>query len=208
MLVKPLVETQPIEIEQVDTSGIEDAGWIGRVLAGDTESFGMLVNKYYTRIYNFIRTMIRSEDDSLDMTQESFVKAFKNLATLKTPERFKSWLFRIASNTTLDFVRKRRLNTIDAENSLKEQYIETDNPEHEIVMANRTNVIREALAKLKPDQREILVLCDLEGMSYQDISEILNIPFGTVQSRIFYARKRLKEFLDPVTINHTRSLSQ
>lgn len=207
MLVKPLVQTQTLEVEQIDTSGIEDAGWIGRVLAGDTESFGLLVNKYYARIYNFIRTMIRMDDDALDMTQETFVKAYKNLATLKTPERFKSWLFRIASNTTLDFVRKRKINTIDSENTLREQYIENENPENEVVLANRSAIIREALAKLKPDQREILVLCDLEGLSYQEIAEILNIPFGTVQSRIFYARKRLKDLLDPLTIDQSRSLS-
>jgi RNA polymerase sigma-70 factor (ECF subfamily) len=167
-----------------------------RATAGDERAYGKLVGIYQARLYNFVRSMVRNEEIAEDITQESFVKAFFSLKKLQNPGSFKSWLFRIANNNTLDYLRKKKIQTVDVDDQVRESYVDTSSPEKGAIASSRTKHIREALDKLKPDQRSILVMCDLQGFSYQEISEALNIPFGTVQSRIFYARKKLKDFLD------------
>ncbi|MCB1217674.1 sigma-70 family RNA polymerase sigma factor [bacterium] len=167
-----------------------------RATKGDERAYGKLVGMYQARLYNFVRSMVRNDEIAEDITQESFVKAFFSLRKLQNPASFKSWLFRIANNNTLDYLRKKRIQTVDVDESVRESYVDEASPEKGAVSSSRTKHIRDALDKLKPDQRNILVMCDLQGFSYQEIAEALDIPFGTVQSRIFYARKKLKEFLD------------
>ncbi len=185
-----------------DTQGAEayvitdEVDLVLRATAGDERAYGKLVGTYQARLYNFVRSMVRNDEIAEDITQESFVKAFFSLKKLQNPASFKSWLFRIANNNTLDYLRKKRIQTVDVDEQVRESYVDTASPEKGAVASSRTRHIREALDKLKPDQRNILVMCDLQGFSYQEISEALDIPFGTVQSRIFYARKKLKDFLD------------
>lgn len=165
--------------------------------AGDELAYGKLVKRYQSRLFNFIRSMLRNEELAEDITQESFVKAFYSLSKLKNPASFKSWLFRIANNNTLDYLRKKRLPQVDVDEHLRESYVDDrGNPEEGVVSGARTKHIHEALGSLKEDQKAILVMCDLEGLSYQEIAEVLKIPFGTVQSRIFYARRKLREHLN------------
>lgn len=174
----------------------DEVDLVMRATAGDERAYGKLVGIYQARLFNFVRSMVRNEEIAEDITQESFVKAFFSLKKLQNPGSFKSWLFRIANNNTLDYLRKKKIQTVDVDDQVRESYVDTSSPEKGAIASSRTKHIREALDKLKPDQRSILVMCDLQGFSYQEISESLNIPFGTVQSRIFYARKKLKEFLD------------
>lgn len=174
----------------------DEVDLVMRATAGDERAYGKLVGMYQARLYNFVRSMVRNDEIAEDITQESFVKAFFSLRKLQNPASFKSWLFRIANNNTLDYLRKKRIQTVDVDEQVRESYVDNSSPEKGAVASSRTKHIREALDKLKPDQRNILVMCDLQGFSYQEIAEALDIPFGTVQSRIFYARKKLKEFLD------------
>jgi RNA polymerase sigma-70 factor (ECF subfamily) len=170
---------------------------VERSAAGDELAYGMLVRRYQARLFNFIRSMLRNEELAEDITQESFIKAFYSLSKLNNPASFKSWLFRIANNNTLDYLRKKRLPQVDVDEHLRESYVDDrGNPEEGVVSGARTRHIQEALGSLKKDQRAILVMCDLEGLSYQEIAEVLKIPFGTVQSRIFYARRKLREHLN------------
>jgi RNA polymerase sigma-70 factor, ECF subfamily len=164
--------------------------------AGDERAYGKLVQTYQARLYNFVRSMVRNPELAEDITQESFVKAYFSLKKLQNPKSFKSWLFRIANNNTLDYLRKKRLAEIDTDENVRESYVDGRSPEKGALEDERVGHIRTALMKLKEDQRSILVMCDLQGLSYAEIADALNIPFGTVQSRIFYARKKLKEFLD------------
>ena len=125
-----------------------------------------------------------------------YKRQYFSLKKLQNPASFKSWLFRIANNNTLDYLRKKRLPQVDVDEQIRESYVDDSTPEQQVVANTRTRHIQEALLKLKEDQRSILVMCDLQGLSYQEIAAVLDIPFGTVQSRIFYARKKLKEHLD------------
>jgi RNA polymerase sigma-70 factor (ECF subfamily) len=179
------------------TAEQEEELLVRRAATGDEKAYGRLIQAYQSRLYNFVRSMVHNPELAEDITQEAFVKAFFNLAKLKEPARFKSWLFRIANNNTLDFLRKKRLPQQDVDEALRESYVDEFSPEQGTLDGERSKHIRHALDQLKADQRNILVMCDLQGLSYQEIAEVLNIPFGTVQSRIFYARKKLREYLDP-----------
>jgi RNA polymerase sigma-70 factor, ECF subfamily len=167
-----------------------------RAAAGDERAYGKLVQAYQSRVFNFVRSMVRNDEVAEDITQESFVKAFFSLKRLQNAGSFKSWLFRIANNNTLDWLRRKKFQLIDVDEQIHESYVDERNPERGAMEDERLLHVRKALDKLKPDQKAILVMCDLQGLSYADIAEVLKVPFGTVQSRIFYARKKLKEHLD------------
>lgn len=179
----------------VDEELSREAAIVARVRGGEESQYASLVNAYQRRIFHFIRSMVRNNEDAEDLTQEVFVRAFFNLRSLKSDTRFKSWLFRIAYNLTLDFVRKKRPKVVDTEDSVRESYVDRNNPKAELSRDHIKSHVRKCLDMLNEQQRNILILCDLEGLSYQEISETLGIPFGTVQSRIFYARQKLKERL-------------
>jgi RNA polymerase sigma-70 factor (ECF subfamily) len=180
--------------------GLDEEQLVLRAQAGDEAAYGRLVGQYQARLFNFVRSMVRNDQLAEDITQESFVKAFFSLGKLQNTASFKSWLFRIANNNTLDYLRRKRLAVVDTDDAVRETYVDERNPEASAVSQARSAHIRAALDRLKPDQKSILVMCDLQGLSYQEIAEALNIPFGTVQSRIFYARKKLKEHLDTAVV--------
>jgi RNA polymerase sigma-70 factor (ECF subfamily) len=180
--------------------GLDEEQLVLRAQAGNEAAYGRLVSLYQARLYNFVRQMVRNDEIAEDITQESFVKAFFSLRKLQNPASFKSWLFRIANNNTLDYLRRKRLQVVDTDDAVRESYVDERNPEAGALAAARTAHIQNALDRLKPDQKSILVMCDLQGLSYQEIAAVLNIPFGTVQSRIFYARKKLKELLDTAIV--------
>lgn len=169
---------------------------VQRAAAGDERAYGKLVAAYQSRVFNFVRSMVRNDEVAEDITQESFVKAFFSLKRLQNAGSFKSWLFRIANNNTLDWLRRKRFQLVDVDEQIHESYVDKRDPESGAMEQERLNHVRAALNKLKPDQKAILVMCDLQGLSYAEIAEVLKVPFGTVQSRIFYARKKLKEHLD------------
>ena len=177
--------------------GLEEEDLVRRAAGGDEHAYGKLVHRYQARLYNFVRSMVRNDELAEDITQEAFVKAYFSLKRLKSAASFKSWLFRIANNNTLDWLRRKRLPQIDVDEQLRESYVDKRSSPEDSVMDDARNAhIHAALDQLKPDQKAILVMCDLQGLSYQEIAEALKIPFGTVQSRIFYARRKLKDYLD------------
>ena len=174
---------------------------VERVRRGDEQAFRQLIKLYERRVFNFIRGMTRNNEDAEDLVQEAFVKAYFNIKSLKSSSSFKSWLFRIAYNLALDFIRKKRPNIIDVEDNLRESFIGSGNPKAELSREHLRRNVKKCMNLLNEQQKSILSLCDLEGMSYQEIAETLGIPFGTVQSRIFYARKKLKELLESAGMN-------
>lgn len=178
----------------------DEEQFVLRAASGDERAYGKLVQAYQSRVFNFVRSMVRNDEVAEDITQESFVKAFFSLKRLQNPGSFKSWLFRIANNNTLDWLRRKKFQLVDVDEQIHESYVDVRNPESGAIEEERLQHVRQALNKLKPDQKAILVMCDLQGLSYADIAEVLNVPFGTVQSRIFYARKKLKEHLDTAII--------
>ncbi len=167
---------------------------------GNEPAFAHLMSRYQARILNFLIGMVGDRGDAEDLTQEVFIKAYYSLPKLKNPGAFRTWLFRIAHNLALDHARRRRLKVVDTEESIRETYVDPQSPEQAVIAEERRRYLHWALNQLDPPHREVLVMCDLMGMSYQEIADILGIPFGTVQSRIFYARRKLRNYLDPLRL--------
>lgn len=160
---------------------------------GDIESFENVIVSYQNYIYNVIYRIVGSKEDALDLTQETFIKAFVNIKKFKGKSEFKTWLYRIAVNTSLDFIRKRK--------SVEEQLGDIGDfktPEDIFDDKMTREIIMNELNKLKNDHKIAIILRDIEGLTYSEIAKITNSNIGTVKSRISRARSALKENLKKI----------
>lgn len=171
---------------------------IRSVLDGNVNDFEKLVTAYEKNVYNLALRMVGDPDDAADITQETFIKAYRALASFRGDSKFSSWLYRIASNVSLDFLRSRSRRaqvSLSFENEDAEGEIElpdmSQNPEEALMKKLSMEAVRRGLDKLPPKQRQILILRELCGMSYAELAKTLDTEEGTVKSRIFRARKRL-----------------
>ena len=182
---------------------IIDIEIVKKILDGDKQSFVILERKYKRIVTSLIRRMIRDEDDVKDLAQDTFIKAYNSLDKYNFNFNFSSWLFKIASNTCIDFLRKKRFPTIsinkqNIENDSEQEFeIRDDNyvPDMHILAVERKKALLDAIAELPDNYREIIRLRHTEEMDYVDIAKKLNIPLGTVKAHLFRARKMLYYFL-------------
>jgi RNA polymerase sigma-70 factor (ECF subfamily) len=182
----------------------EDREAVRRVQAGETEAFEVLVEKYRRKTFRLAFSVLRDQEEALDVAQEAFVKAFRSLPKFKGDSAFYTWLFRITMNLALDRRRQRitRTRSMGGEDVAPEEWERTavagdPSPDEEAVGAERRSRIARALESLPEHHRSIIILSDIEGLSYREIAEVLAIPMGTVMSRLHNARKRLREALGP-----------
>jgi RNA polymerase sigma-70 factor (ECF subfamily) len=181
-----------------------DAELLRAVLAGDTTAYRGLVEKYQGRVYAMVYGMLRNREDARDVTQEAFVKAYHNLDGFRLDSSFYTWLYRIAMNLAIDLVRKRKrqkqtsfedgIATKDEDGGIAEHHHE-DGPRRALERKQLYARIMDALEQLPEDQKQVVLLRELEGLSYKEIAEVMEIPEGTVMSRLFYARKKLQKLL-------------
>ncbi len=179
---------------------------INRSLAGDNDSFGQLVERYQNKAYSISFRLVQNHDDALDCVQESFIKIFNNLHQFNFQSSFNTWLYRIVTNTSLDLLRKNKkyLKEISIENPLDGEvddiYIQIEdenaNTEKIITEDEKVKEIHLAINKLSEPLKKVIILFDLENFSLNEISSILNVPVGTVKSRLFRARERLLKILE------------
>ena len=172
---------------------------------GDNNAYSVLVKKYQRRMYMVALGVVRNENDAIEMVQETFLKAYKALGGFKYNAGFYSWLYRILMNLCIDHIRKNNKAELrefdekfaqDSKNSLAEALgCFKDDPFERASRAELSKMLNEALNTLTVKHRTIIVLREVEGMSYQEIAEILEIGIGTVMSRLFHARKTLQEIL-------------
>ena len=177
----------------------EDHSWVRKARKGDKRAFEKLVLKYQKRIYFSVRKMVLDHDDTNDIVQDTFVKAYSNLDHFNEEFPFYPWLHRIAINTTLNFQKKRsRIKTSFADSEQDEvtqMSINDGNPLEEVITSEFNQKVTQALQRLPLDQRMVFILRTSEDLSYQEISERLDISIGTVMSRLSRARAKLKELL-------------
>ncbi len=176
----------------------EDAKWIEQSISGDTEAFGSLVSKYQNRLYNSMVHFLRDEAEAEDVVQESFVLSFTRLASFRGSSSFYTWLYRIAFNTAISR-RRRRRPRVSVERDLGEAGTAMDDsgpqPGDRLDADERAGQLHAALNRLNEQHRMILVLREMDELSYEEISEILDLPIGTVRSRLHRARSQLKDEL-------------
>lgn len=173
---------------------------------GDVEAFEKLIEAYQKKVFNIALRMLGNYDDAGDITQEVFIKAFRAIKDFREQAMFSTWIYKIATNSCLDELRKRKnkvLVSIDEdlkldEGDLKKQ-IEDDKPTPDIEVERNEvkKIVNDAINELSEEHRIVIVLRDIQGFSYEEIAEITKSPPGTVKSRINRARRALKEKLKP-----------
>lgn len=181
----------------------QEVAVIQAVLDGDVNAYEALVKEYEKNVYNLALRMTGNSEDAADMAQEAFIKAYNSLTAFRGDSKFSVWLYRIVSNVCLDFLRSRsRKQTVslstendDGEEVELDIADETHSPEQLLDRSLTRDAVRRGLAALPPDHREILLLREIQGLSYEEIADVLGLEAGTVKSRIFRARKKLCSFL-------------
>lgn len=167
----------------------EDLALITRFKAGEMEAFEMLVKKYHNQIINTIFPLVGNVHDAEDITQEVFFKIYHRLDSFRAQAKFSSWLYRVSMNSAYDFLRKQKHKTISLENIDYADISDGKKPENIFTK----DLVQDALNKIPFEFRTVIVLKEIDGLSYREIAEILKIRIGTVESRIYRARSMLKK---------------
>ena len=181
----------------------DDRTLVERCQAGDLASFEPLVERYRERVWRLAFQILRNREDAWECAQEAFVRAYQSLSAFRGQSAFYTWLFRITVNVATDRQRARgaQARAFGAERVSEEEWRRTTpdpgaRPDQAMVQSEQRTRIREALDALPPKARTIIMLSDVEGLSYREIAEVLGCPIGTVMSRLHNARKRLKALVE------------
>jgi RNA polymerase sigma-70 factor (ECF subfamily) len=181
-----------------DDFPLSDAQLIDRALAGRSEAFGQLVLKYQDRLFNSVFHWVGNAEDARDIVQEAFVQAFLKLESFQRRSAFSTWVYRIAFNAAASYQRRRRpMGSTDRvrEVSHREPMDKQDAPPEALDRKECRQQVQNAIAALGDDYRAVLVLREIDGRNYEEIAEILDLPIGTVRSRLHRARLELRDAL-------------
>lgn len=182
---------------------IADSEIVQQALSGDQKAYTLLLKKYRGAIYGLIYKMIQDKRETEDLVQETFIKAFSALKSFHAEYAFSTWLFKIASNNCIDFLRKKRIQTlsIDKPTESNDGTVSKDypdpvvNPEIQLIESEKRSIIDLAIENLSSKYQIAITMRHKEEKSYEEIAEALDIPLGTVKARIFRAREKLKKYL-------------
>jgi len=183
-----------------------DQALVERVQKGDKKAFDILVLKYQQRVMNILSRFVRDPSEVQDLAQETFIKAYRALATFRGDSAFYTWVYRIAINTAKNFIvaQGRRPPRDDVEASEAEQYAGADglqeqaSPERVLLKDEIAEMVFSTIDELPDDLKMAITLREIEGLSYDEIAETMSCPIGTVRSRIFRAREAIDEKLKPL----------
>jgi RNA polymerase sigma-70 factor (ECF subfamily) len=183
-----------------------DQELVNRVQRGDKKAFDLLVLKYQHKVANLVSRYIRNPSETLDVTQEAFIKAYRALPKFRGESAFYTWLYRIAINTAKNFLvaqgRRPPASDLDADTAeqmdLGVRLQENSTPENNLLQEEIADTVRQAIEELPDDLRTAITLRELEGLSYEEIARAMSCPVGTVRSRIFRARAAIDAKLAPL----------
>jgi RNA polymerase sigma-70 factor (ECF subfamily) len=180
----------------------DDPELIAQCLQGHTAAFGALVRRYQDRLFNTVYRMVGNAEDAQDVVQEAFLSAYQSLDGFKGESLFFTWLYRIAVNTAISFKRKHRVSVSLDSGKNGEFPIEPHDdseasvPSHALEQAEQERRIQQALNRLSAEHRAVLIMKDMEGQKYETMAEILQVPIGTIRSRLHRARLELRDVLE------------
>lgn len=189
--------------ENASESSREDDLLVSKAIGGDESAYRKLVDKYERALFYHILKMVKDREQVEDLVQESFVKAFDNLNSYSTNYAFSTWLYRIATNHTIDYLRKKKLQTLsidepvktrdgDMQMQLRDEAAETD---RNIIRSQRQKIVQNAIDDLPEKYRKVIEMRHMEEKSYKEIAKVLDLPLGTVKAHIFRARELLYKAL-------------
>ncbi|HRE40263.1 MAG TPA: sigma-70 family RNA polymerase sigma factor [Ignavibacteria bacterium] len=192
-----------VSVENQSKSKTEDIAYIEQALGGSQSAYDKLMKKYYQHIYNLIYKMIFKKEDVEDLAQEAFIKAFNSLQNFDRQFAFSTWLYKIATNNCIDYLRKKKLNTfsIDKEIESEESDYRFEIPDHDYIPENRIieeqrkKILDDAINSLPSKYKQVIVLRHKHEKEYDEISKELNLPLGTVKAHIFRGRELLNKYL-------------
>ena len=186
----------------------DDLTLVKRVRSGDQRAFRLLVERYQRKVYAVALGMLKDKDEAMDVSQEAFVKVYKYLEHFKGDSSFYTWLYRITTNICIDVLRKKggtHGETVEFDETVKMDLSEANigalgsrlgtNPQKSALRRELGEKIQAALQEVPEKHRAILLLREVEGLSYEDLSRTLEIPKGTVMSRLFHARAKVQKIL-------------
>ena len=192
-----------MESKKISDSAKRDLKLVGRAIGGDQRAYTELMSLYHESVFFMMKKMIANNDDAEDLTVEAFGKAFKRLAQYSPDYAFSTWLFKIASNNCIDFLRKKRLvKTISLDSGYAtdndgaiDLEFEGLNPEEKLMKSQRIDEMHRIVEQLKPKYRQLAEMRYFREMSYDEISSDLDLPLGTVKAQLFRARDLMFEIL-------------
>ena len=197
-----------------DKTNDTDAVLVARTVAGDKKAYELLVIKYERRIQRLIGRMVRDVDLVEDIAQETFIRAYRALAQFRGDAQFYTWLYRIAVNTAKKALMELKRDPTISENSFKSgnddetsplenELTTSETPEAILASKEIAEMVNAAMAALPEELRQAITLREIEGLSYEEISEMMNCPIGTVRSRIFRAREAISRKVKPLLENQS-----
>lgn len=181
---------------------MDDQELIAACLQGQPSAYGELVRRYQDRLYNTVYRMVQNAEDAQDVVQEAFLHAYQALEGFKGDAQFFTWLCRIAMNAAISLRRRRKLVVSIEVGSEREMLLEPvdesegADPTEQLHRAEQGQRLHQALARLSPEHRAVLVLKEMEGIKYEEMAEILQVPIGTIRSRLHRARLELRALLE------------
>ncbi len=195
-----LAATSTIKEARADS----DFAYVKRVQEGDVGAFDQLILKYRERLFSIIYNLTSNREDAADLTQDAFIKAFRSINSFKGKSSFFTWLYRIAINGALTHLKRNRMRRFFSFETINEEMAATDivealavrtNSDKSALLGELQEKLNEALHKLSPKHRTVVVLFEIEELSHQEISEIMQCSVGTVRSRLHYAKQQLQSYL-------------
>jgi RNA polymerase sigma-70 factor (ECF subfamily) len=215
---QPLSSASKGEEASGRSSAKGDHELVQRVQTGDTAAFRALFDKYHRRAFAVAIGVVKNQDDALDAVQEAFVKVHKNIHKFEGSSSFYTWLYRIVMNVSIDHVRRtNRMKSLDFEErtfheehdvsggSAMAPHLMNSNPAQTALRRELGAAIEDALQELPEHHRAVIVLREIEGMSYEEMAETLDVPKGTIMSRLFHARKKMQAALTPYLAGEAKS---
>ena len=195
---------EPTDLEPAADAPVAEMDLVRRAQSGDLAAYDDLIKRYQERIYATIYHMTSNHEDANDLAQDSFIKAFQALKSFKGGSSFYTWLYRIAVNKTINFLKQRKnrihmsLNDLDfnTENNPDLVALISDKtPRRDAGLKELQEKLNAAMLKLSEPHRIVVVLHDVQGMSHEEVAQVMDCNIGTVRSRLFYARQQLQSLL-------------
>jgi len=177
---------------------LDEMELISRCQQGEQEALKEIFDQYNKKVYRIAYGVVRQREEALDIVQEVFIKLYRSIGDFKGKSKFYTYLYRMAMNTAIDHARRMRkfpVLSLDEIEGFQPSEVDEKRPDNILLRKEFEEKMKEALEKLPPDQRMALIFREVEGLSYQEMAEAMGCSFGTVMSRLHYARKRLQEFL-------------
>jgi len=173
------------------------SAWVSRAQTGDYTAFEELMRRYRNDVYRLAYYYVRNREEAWDLSQEVFVKVYRNLTYFRGESSFKTWLLRITTNQCKDWLKRRRINTVAFDDGLEAEHVVSPilGPSQALEAREIGGAIQAAIAKLPHKHRTAFILREFEGLSYEEMAGVMNCSLGTVMSRLHHARKKLQQSL-------------